>query len=71
MEIVLPRGMDGELYHAKVKPCAVDRDGIPVGVETSNPITDKRLYDVEYLNDTIKTVAANIIADNLLSQFDK
>ena len=71
MVIVLPRGLDGELYHVKVKPCEVDRDGIPVGVETSNPITDKRLYDLEYLNDTIKTLAANIIADNLLSQFDK
>ena len=43
MEIGLPRGLDGELYHANVKPPAVDIDGIPVGVETYNPITDTRL----------------------------
>ena len=46
MEIGLPRGLYGELYHAKVKSRAIYRYGIPVGVETSNPITDTRLYDL-------------------------
>ena len=44
MEIGLPRGLDGELYHAKVNHRAVDRDSILVRVETSNPITDTRLW---------------------------
>ena len=47
MEICLPKGLGVELYHAKVKRCAVDRDGIPFGVETYKPITDTRLYEVE------------------------
>ena len=49
MEIGLPMGLDGELYHDKVKSHAVDRYGIPAGVETSNPINDTRLYDLEVL----------------------
>ena len=71
MEIGLPRELGGELYHAKVKSRAVNRYGIPVGVETSNPITDTRLYDVEYLDGTIKTLSVNVIADNLLSQVEE
>ena len=54
MEIGLPRGLDGELYHAKVKSHAVDRDSKLVGIEISNPITDTRLYNVEYPDGTIK-----------------
>ena len=46
IEIGPPRGLDGELYHAKVKRHEVDRNGIPVGVETSKPITDTRLYEL-------------------------
>ena len=49
MKIGLPRGLVGELYYAKVKRCSVDRYRIPVRVETSNPITDTRLYDLEIL----------------------
>ena len=40
-----PRGLDVELYHAKVKRCVVDKNGITFGVETYNPITDTRLYE--------------------------
>ena len=43
MEVGLPRGNDGELYHAIVKRRVVDDDGKPLGVGTSNPITDTRL----------------------------
>ena len=71
MEIGLPRGLDGELYHSKVNCRVFDRYGITFGVETSNPITDKRLYDVEYLDGTIETLAANVIAENLLFQVDE
>ena len=30
-----------------------------------------RLYDVEYLDDTIKVLAANVIADNIFSQVNE
>ena len=42
-----------------------------MGVGTSNPITDTRLYEVEYLDGTVKNLYFNVIADNLLSQVDQ
>ena len=46
MEVGLPRGNDGELYHATVKRNAINDDGKTLGVETSNPSTDTRLYEL-------------------------
>ena len=46
MEVGLPRGNDGEIYHAMVKRRVIDDYGKPLGVETSNPITDTRIYEV-------------------------
>ena len=40
MEIGLPRGDDGGLYHAVVKRRATDVNGKPYGVDTGNPLTD-------------------------------
>ena len=57
MEVRLPRVNDGELYHATVKRRAIDDNGKPLGVEKYNPITDTRLYEVEYLDGTIKNLA--------------
>ena len=71
MEVGLPRGNDGELYHATVKRRTLDDDGKPLGVETPKLITDTRLYEVLYLAGMVKTVAENVIADNLLSQVDQ
>ena len=42
-----------------------------MGVGTSNPITDKSLYEVEYLDGTVETLASNVISENLLSQVDQ
>ena len=44
MEIGLPRVLDVKLYHSEVKCRAVNRYGIPVGIETPYPITDTILY---------------------------
>ena len=70
MEIGLPRGADGEIMRATVKRRAVDADGRPIGVASSNPMTDTRLYKVEFVDGTEDTISANIIAENLLSQID-
>ena len=59
MEIGFPRGLDGELYHVRVKRHAVDRDKIPVGIETSEPITDTRLYDLKVLASDVKNAFPN------------
>ena len=40
MKIGLPRGDDGELYHAIVKSRAFYRDGKTLITETNNPIND-------------------------------
>ena len=59
------------LLHAKVKRRAVDRDGKPLGVASSNPITDTRLYEIEYADGSAEVVPANVIAENILSQVDE
>ena len=43
----------------------------PLGIGTSNPITNTRIYEVDYLDGTVKTLAANVIANNLFSQVDQ
>ena len=70
MEIGMPRGPDGEVEHARVKRRALDVNGRPMGTASNNPITDTRLYDVEFNDGTIETISANLIAENLLSQVD-
>ena len=71
MDVGLPRGNGGELYHVTVKRRSIDDDGKPLGVGTSNPITDTSLYEVEYLDGTVETLASNVISENLLSQVDQ
>ena len=71
MEVALPRGEEGKLEHAIVKKRAVDRDGKPIGVANNNPLLDSRIYEVEYNDGSMEALAANIIAENLLSQVDE
>ena len=70
MNLGLPRGPDSTLEHAVVKRRAVDVHGNPIGVASKNPMTDTRLYDIEYLDGSIETISANVIAECLLSQVD-
>ena len=46
IQVGIPRVNDGDLYHATVKRHVIHDDGKPLGVETSNPITDIRLYEL-------------------------
>ena len=71
MEIGLPRGDDAALVHARVKRRAVDVDGRPEGVPSNNPLLDTRMYEVEFIDGSTETIAANIIAENLLAQVDE
>ena len=70
MEINIPRGVEGEIEHARVKKRALDRDGRPIGKCNKNPILDTRAYEVEYTDGTIEILPANIIAENILAQVD-
>ena len=69
MDVRLTRGNDGELYHATFEWRVIDDDGKPLGLGTSNPITDKIIYEVEHTDGMIKTLASNVISENLFSQF--
>ena len=71
MEVGLPRGIDGELYHATFKRRAINYYRKMLGFETSNQITDKTLYEEDYFDGTVKILAANVIAENLLSQINQ
>ena len=68
MEIALPRGPDNELHFAKVKKEILDDNGNLVCRLDPNPLLNSKLYEVEYLDGSTETLAANIIAENLLSQ---
>jgi hypothetical protein len=72
MEVGLRCGADGELQRAQVKRRALYAEGRPLGSahETGNPLLDDRMYEVEYNNETLETLAANVLAENILSQVD-
>ena len=71
MQVGLPRGSDGEVEHAVVKRRKTNENGNLIGTAPDNPLTDTRVYEVEYLDGTIESLAANVIAENLLSQVDE
>ena len=71
MDVGAPRRNDGELYYKTVRRLEIDDDGKLLELETSKPITEKRLYEVDYIYGTVKPLATNVIAENLLSQVDQ
>ncbi len=71
IELGIPRGTEGQLIHDATEKCrAVDVDGKTLGITSNNPITDTRLYKVEFIDGSVENVPAHIIAENLLSQVD-
>lgn len=71
IEIGLPRGSDDELVHARVKRRAIDSEGRPVGQRHDNPLFDTRQYEVKFIGGEREILAANTIAECLLSQVDE
>ena len=59
----------GEKLMGKVKKL-VRYDDTSIGKGDYNVICDKSLYDVEYPDGTMEKLAANIIAENMMSQVD-
>ena len=41
-----------------------------MGTPNDNPILDSRMYEVEYLDGSTEVMAANTIAENIMSQVD-
>jgi len=70
MEIGLPRGPGGNIQRAVVKRRAIGEDGMSLGVASSNPLENTRLYEVEFVGGDKELLSANVITENLLSQID-
>jgi hypothetical protein len=62
--------MGEEMSVGKVIQGALGPDGTVAGNYDENPILNTMIYDVEFPNGDIKEYAANIIAENMLTQVD-
>ena len=58
------------MERAKVLRRHRNADGSLIGTRDDNPVLDTRVYDVEFLDGSIKQYAANVIAENMYSQID-
>ena len=67
-QVLLPQG--GEAKKATVVGRKRDQDGRPIGKRHANPLLDTRLYEVEFPDGSTEAIAANLIAENMLSQVD-
>ena len=47
---------------ARVRKRLKDANGIQIGVDNENPILELRMYEAEYRNEYVATMAANVIA---------
>ena len=70
MEFGMPRDSHEHLQFAKVMKEVTDDEGVPIGKANNNPILDSRMFEVEYLDGTTEVLAANVIAENIVSQVD-
>ena len=70
MEIAIDRHDDGPEF-ARVTKRLKDKDGLPIGKASENPILDTRMYEVEYVDGYKTAMAANAIASNLFAQVDQ
>ena len=55
---------------AKVLRKSVDENGQVIGAHNENPWLNTLVYDVEFPDGDVKKYAANLIAENVLSQVD-
>ena len=67
-QIYLPQG--GKLSMGKVIHHAVDKHGKLIGTYNDNPILNSHLYEVEFPDGEVKELAANVLAENFMSQVD-
>lgn len=71
VHVGLPHGPDDQLIPAIVKRREVYIDTVPIDIANPNPVLDTHQYEVEYNDDLIKTLAANINDKNILLQLDQ
>ena len=61
----------GESVPAKVSKRARDNEGKPIGKRNDNPLLDSREYDCILDDGTTYRYHANVIAENIFSQYDE
>eukprot|EP00957_Ditylum_brightwellii_P148461 11302884-Ditylum_brightwellii.AAC.1 len=59
-----------EVKVGKVTQRAVGPNGTVTGTYDNNPMMNTRIYDVEFPGGQVREYAANIIAENMLTQVD-
>ena len=69
MELALPREGADVQFGRGIKRLRV-KDGLPKGTANNNPILDTRMHEVEFQDRHRASMAANAIAENLLSQIN-
>ena len=70
MELSLSRGDDATPVTARVMRRSLDDSDQPIGTAHLKPLMDSRRYEVQFVDGYSETLAANIIAENLISQVD-
>jgi hypothetical protein len=68
-QMSLPVG--GEFKRGEVVRRKRDHNGRPLGVRNTNPMLDTREYEVQFPDGSSQSYTANIIAENIYSQFDE
>ena len=61
---------EGEMERGTVRQRALGPDGRVVGEYDSNPILNSLIYEVEFSDGQVREYAANVIAENMLTQVD-
>ena len=54
-----------------VKHRAIDDNGRPLGIPSTNPALDTRKYHVEFADGTSEIISANVIAENVMANVDE
>ena len=70
MELDFDRGDNGPSF-AKVTNILRDAQGLLIGTAIETPILDTRMYEVEYLDGFMKSMAYNQIAENMFARVDE
>ena len=61
---------DDKVLRGTVKQRSLGPDGVVAGKYDDNPMLNSIIYDVEFSDGTVKEYAANLIAENILTQVD-
>ena len=70
MEIAIDRHDDRPEF-VRVTKILKDKDGLPIGISSKNPILDNRMYEVEYAGGYKTAMSENEISNSLLAQVDQ